>query len=339
MIRNVLFLPALASILSLVHSPAQCKDLIILDHVPPNANALLVIDAERLYESPLARSEEWSKQHAEGREAGGIHLPAGTQQLISASSVDFRHLRPAWQAVVVRMDSPPKLNVIAEKTGGHIDMIGITPTVMLPHDASLIEFDDHTVGILAPANRQRASQWLDYRGQSNRFRSPFLEGVAEHIHSAKPQVIIGLDLQGFLSKEFVALALSATSDGDVAKQDAEKMTAHAAQLAGLETCLFGANVDKQITGTLRLTFHELLTVKPDQLKHLVSTVLEDSRIEIADFATWKPTIIGSTAEFTGQLTSDELRRIVGILESPTNWLVDSQRTNQLVDLDSGEATG
>src|SRR5436305_1481342 len=86
---------------------AQYQDLAA--HLPTSGNTLIMIDATRVYASPLAKREHWQDDHVRGVTAGGMLLPSGTVRMAAAANLDLEFLEPLWEAGVLKLSALPPL--------------------------------------------------------------------------------------------------------------------------------------------------------------------------------------------------------------------------------------
>ena len=88
-------------------SPARAQFDEMLGHLPDSTNALVVVNIQKLLDSPIARQEGWRDDPGKRFAAGLISIPADASQLVLAAQMDFRSMRPIWEMALLRMDSSP----------------------------------------------------------------------------------------------------------------------------------------------------------------------------------------------------------------------------------------
>ena len=71
--------------------------------VPESATAVLAIDVEAFYRSPLAAREKWAARHAAGTPTDVTSLPEGVSGLVIASDLSPRALDDTWRVGMVQM--------------------------------------------------------------------------------------------------------------------------------------------------------------------------------------------------------------------------------------------
>src|SRR3954470_11952636 len=69
----------------------------LLRRVPPQANAVLLIDADALHRGPHAAREGWATNHDRDSLHGADSLPAGVERLVVAALVNPTTLDHVWK--------------------------------------------------------------------------------------------------------------------------------------------------------------------------------------------------------------------------------------------------
>lgn len=302
-----------------VSSAADLRELI--RHIPPQANGVVAIHAEQLYQSELARSEDWAGQHARGLSAGGMVLPPGTRHVLVGTEINFESMRPSWEAAVVDMASPPSIAEVAKRDGGRVDLIGSHPTVSLPGDATLIEWDAHLVGVMAPANRQAVARWLTFHGGGlGTALAPELEQAARLAETAKGQIFLAFDLRGLLSSSFVEQQIP----GMECLKDQPDKAKLAALLASVQGVSLGIQVDAARHGELRIEFADDAASLVPCAKSLVLEVLANAGAAIYDLQDWEVSVSGHAILLKGKFSEPGMQRVLSLIELPTHWLVEAK---------------
>jgi hypothetical protein len=131
----------------------QFDDLML--RVPGGANALVLIDVDAFYSSPMATSKGWKATFERKWSEQPILLPPEAKRFVLASHLDpLNNLRSNWEAAVVELATPVPLTTIARAEGGYLDSIDSTPVVWTPSHAYFLQLDDNLLGISDPDDRQ-----------------------------------------------------------------------------------------------------------------------------------------------------------------------------------------
>ena len=120
MIRQARFhTPLAATILALIAAAPACGQFDeLLRKLPPGANAIVLLDAEQIFASPVATAGGW-KQHYDSAFADSpLLLPPTARQFVLAAELDLSHFHPRWEAAVMRLSADPSTAMIARIRAG-----------------------------------------------------------------------------------------------------------------------------------------------------------------------------------------------------------------------------
>ena len=92
-------------------SLAQYDDLI--RRVPNNANAVALVNAERIFASALAKREGWETDRDKRYMAGHSSVPPHATHMVLASQLDLEFMQPIWEMGLVRAKSAPAPATVA----------------------------------------------------------------------------------------------------------------------------------------------------------------------------------------------------------------------------------
>src|SRR5690349_16948033 len=137
---------------------AQFDDLAA--KVPSSANAIVLLDGQKLLASPLAKSEGWKDKYEQAFASGLVTIAPDTQKLVLASQINYEFMQPQWEVAIADMGKARSAAEIARLTKGALDPIGDTPAVALRDNAYALELGPKRVAAMAPANRQAVARWL-----------------------------------------------------------------------------------------------------------------------------------------------------------------------------------
>src|SRR5688500_10574064 len=137
---------------------AQFEDLAA--HVTASANYIVLLDGQRLLDSPLAVREGLKDKYEQAFASRLVTISPDTQKLVLASQINYELMRPEWEVAVADLAKTRTAAEIARLTKGTLDPIGDTPAVVLRDNAYAIELGPKRVAAMAPANRQSVARWL-----------------------------------------------------------------------------------------------------------------------------------------------------------------------------------
>lgn len=94
----------------------------MLKRIPASANAVMVIDAEAVFSSPIAVKEDWKNQHEAEYVNKPMILPPEADQMVLASNMDpYRDFEQNWELAVMRLTEPIGMRSVARAEGGYVD--------------------------------------------------------------------------------------------------------------------------------------------------------------------------------------------------------------------------
>src|SRR5580704_7390663 len=159
----------------------QFDDLML--RVPGGANALVLIDVDAFYSSPMAVNKGWKATFERKWSEQPILLPPEAKRFVLASHLDpLNNLRSDWETAVVELGTPVPMTTIARAEGGYLDTIDSTPVAWTPSHAYFVEFDKQLLGVAYPDDRQAVARWitLTKTGQSAPL-SPYLKAATKRL--------------------------------------------------------------------------------------------------------------------------------------------------------------
>jgi hypothetical protein len=142
-------------VLSTLASPGMAIEFSgMLGRVPGETNLLVMIDADRLFDSPLARAEGWKKKMAQQQDLHPVLLPAGAQKLVRAIEIDLHSRVQSKEITLLDFPKGPSLQKIANRQQGYLEKVANTDVAWLPQGAYGTRLGNDLYGFLFPANRQ-----------------------------------------------------------------------------------------------------------------------------------------------------------------------------------------
>jgi hypothetical protein len=314
---RVFFRPAGGSLviwmlLGVAPAIAQFQDLV--SHLPTTGNTLVLIDADRIYRSELARREHWQADHARGTTAGGLLLPPGTQRLAAAANLDLEFLEPLWEAGVLRLAAAPPLDEIAKAEHGTLDEINGHSAVILPGDACLVTFDARHLGVIAPANRQRVAQWLTFNPAASDSPLPaYFQRVLAEDNKHPAAIVIAFDLSHAVSPAVIKTHVAAWSGERLSGVSPDDLAAMLTSMAGATVEI---HVGDGIIGRLRIDFAANVSRLAPIAKDLVLETLSGSGAMVPELRDWAATTEEHAIVLQGKATPRAVERALSIVQLP-----------------------
>ncbi len=299
---------------------AEFKQLI--RHVPESANALVLVNAEKLFASPVAMAEEWQKNRADRFKAGLTSVPPTADKMVIASQLDLEYMQPHWQFALVESQKPTLLATVAREFGGVLDKVVGFPAIRLPDDSFIVELSERLRGGMAPANRQQTARWV---GLSDHDLTPYLQEAANFADHAG-HVILALDLTHAISASDVAERMGSNMDvyGDLLKKSPMKPQELAELLASLKGVMLGITFQDQAYGKIKVDFGQDASALAPIAKPLLLAVLRHRGAIIEDFEDWELAVSGQQMTLGGKLSSSGVMRLSSLIELPTHVIASEQ---------------
>lgn len=304
----------------------------LIRRVPEAANALVLVDADRVFASPVAQTEKWEDSREERFAAGLTSIPPRANQMIIAAQFDYEFMHPIWQFALVESEKPALLATVAREFGGVLDKVVGMPAVRLPDDSFIVELSEHLRGAMSPANRQQTSRWV---GTANHQLSPYLTEAAGYADKAA-HVIMAFDTTGALSADEVATRMGANMDvyKDVLKDSPLEPTELAELLASMQGITLGITFTDRAHGSIKIDFANDATKLAPIAKPLLLAVLEHRGAMIEDFNDWEIAVKGKQILLRGQLDSSGVMRLSSLVELPTHAMASAHADEKQNDTEN-----
>jgi len=271
--------------------------------IPDNASSLVIVDADRLFNGPLGKKDDWGTPKAADFAGRPVLLNPNTLRLVRAGEFSFDTLNAPSQVAQLSLRKSPKLETIADKEKGYVESIGNTRVAWSPRGAYAVNLDAGLVGLCFPANRQYFSRWTKQRrGQA----SSYLVKVLTDFDSSKQAAAIVFDLDDALAASQIETELVDLKCLADKKQD---LKAIARALEGVRGVKLGITITDKATGRLVIEFSDPPSVLQSVAKPLVIEAISALGYELDDIEQWKQTMSGLSITLEGDLSRSGLMRL------------------------------
>ena len=309
------YLPRVIAILisvSIVNSAfAQFGGL--TSRIPRDANAIVILNAQRIKASPLAQKENWRATHEKAHAAGLTILPPTAKHFVLAAKMDFEFMQPIWEVALADLSYSVSMAQVAARWGGTVDRVAGKTAALLPDDSYVLPFGETKVGAMRPANRQSVSRWVrstDTTSFDN--LSDYLAQAQAYADKNGTPIIMALDLHDVVSPDVV----KAKADAIKAMQHDIDIDRVANAIAGMRGITLGITIKDRVGGALIVDFNDDVTFMKDIAKPLVLSVLSNHSAMIDEFETWRVTVTSKRIKIGGPLYRSGLQRILSVLDVP-----------------------
>src|SRR5688572_30071009 len=79
-----------------IKSAAAAEFARLSKYLPADANAVIVVNAAAMYDSPIGQRENWRQRFAEASQATPLLVPPTAETCVLAAKLDFATMRPDW---------------------------------------------------------------------------------------------------------------------------------------------------------------------------------------------------------------------------------------------------
>jgi hypothetical protein len=279
--------------------------------VPPSANVLAVVDAEKLLASPIAAKAGWAGKAEERYRSGLGVLPPGAKQILVAGDLGLSNGAWAWKAAVIQGDGLPKLDAVAEREKSEVTDASGVPVVLSPRGVYFAAPADGQIAVFAPANRQTLARWTAHARDPGPGPAKYLAAAAKL--ADKRHVVLAVDLAEAVdpaaAREVAAALLCVVQK----KVDAAAFGKFLAEAKGVT---FTATATDAVRATLRVDFASNPLKFEKVLRDAVLEILDDEGASLPELAKWESSFGDTSFTLTGVLSPESLERILGLLAFP-----------------------
>jgi hypothetical protein len=287
--------------------------------VPADANALVIIDMDKLLASPAAEKGDWKNKIQNAFEEGITILPPQTRRAILASQIDLEFMTQLWQTELLEVTEATEMTEVAKRTGGTIDRIGELAAVRMPHDAYVVRFTKDAFGVMLPANRQSVVRWVrEVHDRDKPKFSPYLSEAYDYANELGTPVIMAIDLENAVSESEIR---SRVQDNwkDAGLEGKADPLAAIKVLASIRGATLGITLKDRPFGKVKIDFGVDAKPLAAIAKPLFLHVLAHRGLTIEEFEDWKYEVKGKQLTLEGHFTSSGLRRIFSTFDRPQGF--------------------
>jgi hypothetical protein len=278
-------------------------------YLPQDANAVVVVNAATMYDSPLGKQENWRQRFADASQSTPLMLPPSAEHCVLAAKLDVESLERDWEAAIMRLSIDPSIADVAQHRGGRLDTIGGLPATWIPPNNCVVKFASGLFGLLSQADRQEAIRWVREATAANaQPLSPYLTQSIGYADSVGTQLILAVDLAGAFRTDAVRAAVARSKALDDLPEDQA-----AALMVGLQGVKLGVVVTDKLTGKLQFDFADDAALLAPVAKPLMLSILANSGAMLDEFNQWTAETKGASISLHGELSATGLRRLLSLL--------------------------
>ena len=283
----------------------------MIQHVPESANALVMVNATAIFDSPIAKAGGWEAERENRFAAGLTSIPPKAGKVLLAANIDVELMQPTWEVAIVEMEAKTLISSLARRIEGSLETMNNLPSVRLPDNSFILQFSDGTLGAISPGNRQQVSRWVS---QVNPSPSTYLQQGVQYA-DASAQVIMLLDLQNaFAAHELNLEKLDAVQKSTVDKAELNQL------IASVQGVMLGITFRDKTFARLKVDFGQDAALIKDMAKPLILDIIRAYGVMIDELEDWNAEVKGKQVFLSGPLTEHGLSRLVSLTRLPTSAL-------------------
>ncbi len=311
--RPVFLSLLIASLLAPAVSQAQFKGM--RNRIPGDTNTLILINAEKLFGSPVADRERWDARRKAAYDAGISALPPDATEVLLAGRRDHEFGESLWELGMINLRADRNVTTVAQRFGGSMDEISGRSAARLPDDHYVIQISPSLLASYTPANRQDVSRWLRSTDMTTAGAKlpAYLEQAFAYATKIGTPIVMAMDIEGAISEAEVKKRIDSFAMLKGANIPVDQL---AKLVSGTQGITLGITVEDQAIGAIRVDFSESPELLSEIGKPLLIEILQRQGAMIDDIHDWQPAISGNTFLLKGNLSTDGARRVMSVLELP-----------------------
>ncbi len=293
--------------------------------IPSTANAIVLLDAQRVMASPIAQKEGWKEKYEEAFASGLVSISPDTRHMVLGAQIDYQTMQPQWEVVVADFSEEHSIAEITRITKGTPDQFGDLPAVSLSDDSYCVQLAPMRLGVMSPANRQSVSRWLREVGsRTEPGLSPYLKGTLTA--SQTSQVVVAFDLEDAVPPELIRMKLAGCATLDGKNIDLDAATKALSSIRGL---VLEVAVTEGSFGRLMVHFDSDASILAPFAKPMILEVLGNLGAMIDDIKEWKATTEPMKFTLNGTLSQEGRRRVLSLIDSPVAALIATNKSRSM----------
>lgn len=288
----------------------------LTSRLPEGANAIVLIDVEKILNSPMGTREGWREKLADAYEEKPMIVPPEAKQVVMGAWLNIRDVQPAWEVSVMRLTEAPSMEDIASSEQGYLDRLAGKVAAYSPIGAFFLQLDADILASVSPADRQFAVRWARLRGSSGGTElSTYLRDALERAEQGAA-FVMALDLEEAFDIHRIKARMASGSFSSMDGQE-KHFEAMAPALASLRGAMLTVKFGDNANGELEIAFGQDASALAQVAKPLFFEILARSGMSINDLKSWKFEVQGSSFRGEGSLSGDGLRRLFSVVDAPT----------------------
>jgi hypothetical protein len=286
----------------------------LLRRVPESANAIILIDTERMLMSPIAMKEKW-RDKANSAEGETLHLPINAERYMLASKLNYvSDFDNIWDIALIETTHDVSLPYLSKMEGGYLDTVEGQQVAYSPRNAFFVSLKPTILGVSFPANRQDLGRWLrSLKGHDKPQISEYLEGAVTLGHG-KDQLVAAFDLSDLLTSRQVRDLLHHAESLAGKNLDLDVLTKVLTSVKGVTMTVEASD---RINGKVRVDFGESAAPLRPVAKAMIFEALEHNGMLLdEEIKNWAVAVEAKAVTLQGRLSTKGLRQLTDLIPFP-----------------------
>src|SRR5262245_44656629 len=115
--------------------PVRAEFPELIRRVPADANVILLIDADKVFASPIAQRQDWKKQQLANAADRPLSIPPKVTKMLRAAKMDLQSRESLWEFVMLQAETIPSIDDISRREKGFVDTVANTKAAWSPRGA------------------------------------------------------------------------------------------------------------------------------------------------------------------------------------------------------------
>jgi hypothetical protein len=279
--------------------------------LPEGANAVLTLDVAKLIASPWGKQVKLQDQLSAGHADRPLPVSAAAKRLTVGALVHPMSMDALWQAAVVESAGAPRLDPILRAQGGYLDQIGGKEAAWSPRDAFYVALDDHTLGVVRPAQRQVVSHWVS--AKAGKGVSPYVASALAAAGNADGVFAIDLeDVVGATALHY-AVDMGQMPSLNSLETVLDKLLVAVASVKGMTITMRAGNT---LEGQCVVDFGQDVSALGAETKPFITDVMTMAGFYEPDMDQWNFKAEGKRIVGKRAINEEGLKRLLGVLSPP-----------------------
>lgn len=304
-------LVAILAGLALATAPARADDALLW--LPEGLNAVLVIDANAAYRSPLALEEKWAQKTAQAFVAQDLFLPPSTRRITVGAELDLTgSLNPIRRQLIMEVKAGTELADIASVTGGSVEKVDDWQGLSVLDGRYLVEAKQAEYLMVEPGGRQAALRWVRAGASPAPRVSKFLQQAVGSVSDQFP-IVTALDLTDAVDVASAKAVLSSLPNRPFTGAELDSTAALLMSVRGI-VCKVHLGTQRMLQ--CRIEFGQSAAPLQPVAIPLVSSVLQMWGASLDDSVKWRTRADGHALIIEGELSPSGLKRLMSVVHPP-----------------------